>query len=230
MARTSKSSDLIQTTHGQHLALSVAAHLARTQLVRDPFNTYDWQHMLDCLDAVANALLRVTPVYARDMDKGEPRQLTDAELQGAKVKNAAQNLILGDGRNLSAITVKRSDLRQAIGILKAVGIPELRVRPNVKEPESSDKLPSDRTARLIARISELEELLREPLAPERKKRADRLAIDIARSAPYGHIANLAMRLMSCMHAARGEGDEESLRIMLARLRSAVEETRKTKNI
>ncbi len=67
MARKSKTNELLQTTLGQHLALSVAAHLARTQLVRDPFHTYDGQHLLESLDVVANALLRVTPVYARDL-------------------------------------------------------------------------------------------------------------------------------------------------------------------
>ena len=223
LARTSKRKDLIETTLGQHLALSVAAHLARTQLVRDPFNTYEGEHLLQSLDVVANALLRVTPVYARGVGKGEPRQLTETELQGARVKNAAQNLLLSDGRNLSAVTVKRSELRQAIGILKAIGVPELVVRTDTKEAERSDRLPPDDTVRRRAQISEMEELLSSPLSPARAERANRIAIDIARSAPHGRIANLAMRLMSAIHEARNGGDEQGLRIMLARLSSALDE-------
>lgn len=110
------------TAFGQHLALAIAAHLARTQLVPDPLNAYDAQHLRDSVEVVARALTRVAPLYVNGAADGELRQLSEAELEGAKVKNGADTLVLRDGRAFSAVLIKRADLRQAIAILKAVGI------------------------------------------------------------------------------------------------------------
>ena len=47
-----KSQYFTDSIMGQHLALSVAAHLARTQLVSDPLAFSDAQHLSDMLDLV----------------------------------------------------------------------------------------------------------------------------------------------------------------------------------
>lgn len=222
MARRTKARELVETTLGQHLALSVAAHLARTQLVPDPLNVYDGEHLIQSVDAIANALLRVTPLYSKDPGGGEPRQLTDAELVGARVSGGAQNLVLRDGRNLSAVTIKRADLRQAITILRSLGMPELTHQAGAQKSAPSRREP-DRKPRLVAQLDEIEGLLAFPLVPAQVERANRLAIAIARSAPSGSISNLAMRLLSAIHEARGGGDEQNVRVALARLRCALDE-------
>src|SRR5687768_6703928 len=126
MSQKSKTQHLTDSIIGQHLALSVAAHLARTQLVSDPLAIYDSQHLTDMIDIVAAAIAKVAPLYVQDPGSGTLRQLTESELEGATVKRSATNLVLRDGRTLSSVSLKRVDLRQAIAILKAVGIPELR--------------------------------------------------------------------------------------------------------
>jgi hypothetical protein len=75
MARKSKTQQLIEGTAGQHLALSVAAHLARSQLVRDPLRVYDGQHLSEMLNVVAGVLPRTAPVYAMDAASGERANL-----------------------------------------------------------------------------------------------------------------------------------------------------------
>jgi hypothetical protein len=207
---------------GQHLALSVAAHLARTQLVPDPLSVYDAQHMSEMVDVVANALARVVPLYAQDPGNGAPRQLMEGEIEGARVKRGATVLVLKDGRTLSAVSIKRADLRQAIAILKAVGIQELGRRA---PPEAPKPGPADRVARLRAALAEIEGLLRLPLVPTQAERANALLVSVARNAPDGRIANLAMRLMSTVHEARDSAapDERQINVMLARLRAALHE-------
>ena len=119
MARKSKTQQLTEGIAGQHLALSVAAHLARTQLVPDPLKVYDGQHLTDMLDVVGLALARTAPLHVIDPAAGEPRQLTPRNRRGVAKRGA--HLLLKDGRTLAGVSIKRSDLRQAIAILKAVG-------------------------------------------------------------------------------------------------------------
>ncbi|HEX5767811.1 MAG TPA: hypothetical protein VFX94_06215, partial [Burkholderiales bacterium] len=125
MVRKSKTQQLTDSILGQHLALSVAAHLARTQLVPEPLAVYDSEHLSEMIDVVARALVRVAPLYVRDAGSGEPRELTAFELEGALIARAATLLTLKDGRSFSSASIKRADLRQAIVILKAVGVDEL---------------------------------------------------------------------------------------------------------
>ena len=63
MAKPSKTRQLTDGIAGQHLALSVAAHLARTQLIPDPARVYDSQHLGEMLSVVAAALARTAPLY-----------------------------------------------------------------------------------------------------------------------------------------------------------------------
>ena len=223
MARKSRTEQLVNDIAGQHLALSVAAHLARTQLVPDPLSVYDGQHLSEMIQVVAGALARVAPLYVRDTAGADPRELTGAELEGAAIKRGATMLSLADGRTFSGVTVKRSDLRQAIAILKAVGIEELRFPQQPAEPRAQES----KNAKLLAQLAEVENLLRAPLVPEQVDRAGRQIISIAREAPHGRVANLAMRLMSALLESRGsEEPPPGVRAELARLRAAVEDVQR----
>jgi hypothetical protein len=222
MARKSKTQQLTEGIAGQHLALSVAAHLARTQLLPDPLKVYDGQHLTDMLNVVGLALARTAPLHVIDPAAGEPRQLSAAEIDGAVAKRGATTLVLKDGRSLAGVSIKRSDLRQAIAILKAVGLPEIAPPPAPKaaEPGQGANLEAVR-----ARFTEVDDLLSPPLLPEQIDRAKAGAVWIARHAPHGRIANLAMQLMSALHETRGtEEIPGGFRMALARLRAALQDS------
>jgi hypothetical protein len=223
MARKSKTQQLTEGIAGQHLALSVAAHLARTQLVPDPLKVYDGQHLTDMLNVVGLALARTAPLHVIDPAAGEPRQLTPAEIDGAVAKRGATALVLRDGRSLAGVSIKRSDLRQAIAILKAVGLPE--IAPPSAPPKAAEPDPGANLEAVRARFSEVDDLLTPPLRPEHVHRAKAAAVWIARHAPHGRIANLAMQLMSALHETRGtEEIPGGFRMALARLRAALQDS------
>ena len=225
MARKSKTQQLTEGIAGQHLALSVAAHLARTQLVSDPLNVYDGQHMTDMLNVVGLALARTAPLHVIDPAAGEPRQLAPAEIDGAVAKRGAATLVLKDGRSLAGVSIKRSDLRQAIAILKAVGLPEIAPRP--APPKAAEPAPGANLEAVRARLAEVEALLMPPLLPAQVERAKAGAVWIARHAPHGRIANLAMQLMSALHETRGtEEIPGGFRMALARLRADLQDSEK----
>ena len=222
-SKTARTRQLNDSILGQHLALSVAAHLARTQLVPDPLSVYDGQHLTDMLELIARALAKVAPVYVKDAAAAEPRELTPAELEGATVRAGATLLALKDGRTFSSVTIKRADLRQAIAILKAVGIDELRRDPQPQPPPPQP--PASPALSLKARMEEVDVLLRAPLVTAQLERANREMVAIAREAPSGRVSNYAMRLMSAVQQARGAEDlPDSVRAELARLRAAIDET------
>src|SRR5687768_59360 len=129
MARKSRTDRLADNIAGQYLSLAVAAHLARTQLVADPLKAYDGQHLSETLNVVAQALARTAPLQITDAASGEKRALSLQDVEGAVAKRGATMLALKDGRTLTGVCVRRSDLRQAIAILKAVGIPEFAPPP-----------------------------------------------------------------------------------------------------
>ena len=221
MGRKSKTQQLAESVLGQHLALSVAAHLARTQLAADPLRVDEAQHASESLDVVANALAKVAPLYAQDAMNGSARLLSAAELEGATVRRAATVLALTDGRTLSSVSMKRADLRQAIAILKAVGVPGLAS----KQPEDLDASKPEPRPPLIESVEELEALLRFPLNQAHVEKANRLAVAIARHARQGRVANLAMQVVSAVHESNGEGNADSRRlaVALAQLRAAVQD-------
>lgn len=220
VGRKSRTQQLISSSAGQHLALSVAAHLARTQLVPDPLSVYDAQHMSEMIDVVARALAKVAPIYVRDAVAADPRPLTPAEVEGATIRRGATILALADGRSFSSATIKRLDLRQAIAILKAVGIEELQPRRPAAEPGPG----KPGNEKLLGQVAEVEILLEPPLLPGHLERAGHHMISIARDAPHGRVANLAMRLMSALLESHGSDElPPAVRAELARLRAAVEE-------
>jgi hypothetical protein len=223
MSRISKKTQYFtDSIIGQHLALSVAAHLARTQFVSDPLAFYDSQHLTDMLDLVATAIAKVAPLYVQDSGSGTLRPLTESELDGATVKRGATNVVLRDGRTLSSVSIKRADLRQAIAILKAVGIPELRTAPLAREPQAAPAKPELNPAQTL---DEIEKLLRPPLVTQQLQRANQMLVSIARNAPQGGVANLAMQLMSALHESTAPQDlPDAVPLLLARLRAALQET------
>jgi len=206
---------------GQHLALVVAAQLARTQLFGDAPNGDSAAAIEEAVGAIAAALARVAPLYVQDGDPGVRRQLAEAELEGSQVLRRPVRLVLKDGRALSSVSIKRVDLRQAIAVLRATGIPELGAA--ARNGESEQAAPRDRVTPLREQLEEIERLLHPPLLPQQTQRANKLAIALARSAPDGRISNLAMRLMSALHDAGSDGSADGVPMIMARLRAAVDE-------
>ena len=202
---------------GERLALPVAAQLARTQLVLQPAR--NGEHPAETLNLVAQALARTAPLQVTDARTGETRTLSAAELEGAAARNGAVLLVLNDGRTLSGVSIRRADLRQAIAILKAVGLPHAAVAP-AAAPEPGHNGHDV----LRARFAEIDALLREPLLPAQVERAKAGAVWIARHAAEGRVANLAMQLMSALHETHGIDEVPGgFRMALARLRAALEE-------
>jgi hypothetical protein len=84
---------------------------------------------------------------------------------------------------------------------------------------------------LLSRVKEMEELLHFPKVKGHIERASTLAVSIARNAPTGGVANLAMQAMSAaielrrQSAAQSPPDEGVARA-LERLRVALQEARK----
>ncbi len=225
MARKSRTDKLTESISGQYLSLAVAAHLARTQLVPDPLKVYDSQHLGEMLNVVAQALARTAPLHITDAASGEKRALTPLDLEGALAKRGATALVLKDGRTLTGISIRRSDLRQAIAILKAVGIPEF-APASAAAPKPGNGNGGGVEA-LRARFAEVDRLLTPPLLPAQVEQAKAAAVWIARHAPHGRVANLAMQLMSSLHETRGtEEIPGGFRMALARLRVALEESAK----
>jgi hypothetical protein len=224
MAQKSKTHQLTEDIAGQHLALSVAAHLTRTQLLSDPLRIYDGQHLTEMLNVVAGALARTAPIYAMDATAGEPREIPPSDVEGAVAKRSAAVLELRDGRTLAGVSIRRADLRQAIAILKAVGLPELAPARPAKGAASSPKRDAVGVQEgLVNLLAEVEEMLKPPLLPAQLERAKSAALFIARHASHGRVANLAMQLMSALHQSRDEDVPGGYRMALARLRAELEQ-------
>jgi hypothetical protein len=214
-----KTDRLIDDLRSQHIALSVAAGLARTQLIPDPSRVYDSQHLSESLNHVARGLAKVAQLYVTTGGEA-PRPLSPIELEGAQIQRGATLVLLKDGRKLSAISMKRTDLRQAVAILKTIGIQELApYQPEPAAPEPTPERPDP-----LTQLTELERLLGLPLVAPQVARANTLAVALARSAPEGRIANLAMQLVSVVHEAKSDPtpDGDRLKLSLARLREALE--------
>ena len=223
MARKSKTDNLTDSIAGQYLSLAVAAHLARTQLVPDPLKVYDGQHLGEMLNLVGQALARTAPLHITDASSGAKRALGPLDVEGAVAKRAAAALVLKDGRTLTGVSIRRSDLRQAIAILKAVGIPEFAPAP-AAAPRPGANGNGNGTEALRARFAEVDRLLMPPLLPAQVQQAKAAAVWIARHAPHGRVANLAMQLMSSLHETRGtEEIPGGFRMALARLRAALQD-------
>ena len=90
----------------------------------------------------------------------------------------------------------------------------------------------NRRAELRATLAEIEPLLRLPLMAAQVERANRLIVAMARNAPDGRIANLAMRLMSTLHETRDDhtaASDSRVAVLLARLRAMLEDEKASRD-
>lgn len=113
---------MLEKRTDEHIGLSTASGIAYDQLAEKSRGTYDAEHFNELLNKAAQALITITPVYLFDPDSGMRRRLDDAELLNARVTRAASALILADGREVKDLSLRRSDLRAALTILKGAGL------------------------------------------------------------------------------------------------------------
>ena len=204
---------MVNPIFGDHLPLSLAANLARSQLVANPLGRCDAQHVFEMLDAVARALLKTARVHVREGEGAAPRELKPIELEGAQVLQGGRFVVLADGRRLAGVSILRAELREAIAGLRRVGVPELGAA--VQEPvKPRHAQPLDPAAAL----DELGRLLRPPLVSPQLEEANRILILLARRARPAQTANLAMQLMSALYDSRGKDTlSDSVPLLLAQL-------------
>jgi hypothetical protein len=210
MGRKPKKDQSTDINVGQHVDFSVAVQLASSHLVEDP------RADNEVLNVVGTALARVVPVYFQDAGVATRRALSQAELEGSEVMHSATVLLLKDGRTLSTVSIKRRDLQRGIAVLRTVGIPELA--------SGRAREPARQSTELLAKIAEIERLVRPPLLPSQVQRVSELAISIARSGTGSGIANLAVRLLSALYDARSAGesaDHRAIELIVARMRDAI---------
>lgn len=209
MGRRPKKDQETDATAGQHLAFSDAVRLASSELLENRRGS-------GMLNLIGNALARLVPLYFQDSGRATPRALSQDELEGSQVMHRATVLLLKDGRSLSTIWIRRGDLRHGIAVLRTVGIPELG--------ETPARNPATQQGELVAKVVEIERLVRPPLLRSQMDRANDLATSIARSAPDTEIGNLAVRLLRAIHDARAAADSADTRpidLLVARMRDAL---------
>lgn len=211
MGRKPKKAELTDSPVGQHVAFPVAVRLASFELAEDPRHPSP-----TTLNRIGRALARVVPVYLQRRGAARPRALSQGELEGSEVMHSATVLLLKDGRSLSSVSIRRRDLKRGIAVLRTLGIQE----PGRERARKSEDAPGE----LLAKVAEIEKLVRPPLLPSQMDRVSVLAVGIARSAPDGGTAHLAMRLLSALHDARKAGervDTQPIEAIVARLREAM---------
>ena len=215
-----KTTRLAQGIRNQHMAMSVAAGLARAQLVPNPVGVYDARHLSDMLEVMAAAIARVAPIHAMNARTGEFRQLSTEELAAATFRHGATLLVLKDGTTISSVTITRGDLRHAVAVLKTIGF------RGETQPETPAAGPTA-LAGLAQPVAEIEELLRLPLSALHVDKVNRLAMEIVRAARSGPVVNHAMQLISALHHARvsGQSGSDAVTAALHRLQQAVENAR-----
>lgn len=213
-----KTTRLAEGIRNQQVAMSVAAGIARAQLVPNPVDIYDARHLSEMLEVMAAAIARVAPIYAMNARTGEVRRLTEEELEGASFARGATALALKDGTTIAGVSITRGDLRHAVAVLKTIGF---QTQGNADKPEPA------RAGRFDARLAEIEQVLRLPLAPEYIDKVNRLAMDIVRAARIGPIVNHAMQLISALHHARVKMEKHSnaVDVALAALHLAIEKAK-----
>ena len=216
MARR-RTNSLVNGARGEHIGLSLAANLARSQLCPSNSQNAGGKPYAQLLDIVANALAQVAPLYILDTLTGDARELSAAELEGANVRSGATLLALKDGRVLTTVSMRRVDLAKAIRVLEAIGLPQLP-RPPQKQ------LPAEPVRARISPLEVLEQLesmLAAGDAPTDLRKANSLAVLIARHAGRGPVVNLAMQLVTAI--AHGDPASGQIPSTLAQLRAALQE-------
>lgn len=197
-----KTTRLAEGIRNQHVAMSVAAGLARAQLVPNPVGVYDAHHLSEILEFMAAAIARVAPIHAMNARTGELRRLTEEELEGASFARSATALVLKDGTTIAGVSITRGDLRHAVAVLQTIGFQA------EAEADKPDAEPA-RAENVDALVAEIEQLLLLPFAPEYIDKVNRLTMKIVRAARTGPIVNRAMQLISALHHARVNMEKHS---------------------
>ena len=210
-----KTTRLAQGIRNQHVAMSVAAGLARAQLVPNPVAVYDAQHLSEMLELIAAAIARVAPIHAMNARTGEVRRLSEDELEGARFARGATALVLTDGTPIAGVSITRGDLRHAVAVLKTIGFKA--------EAEAPDTEPAH-AENAQALLAEVGELLRLPLTPGHADKVTRLAMKIVRTARTEPIVRHAMQLISALYHARVKVEHHSSAVdnALAALQHSIE--------
>ncbi|HEV2431401.1 MAG TPA: hypothetical protein VGT43_07810, partial [Burkholderiales bacterium] len=125
---------------------------------------------------------------------------------------------LKDGTTIAGVSITRGDLRHAVAVLKTIGF---------QTQGDADKPEPVRAGSFDARLAQIEQVLRLPLAPEYIDKVNRLAMDIVRAARIGPIVNHAMQLISALHHARVKMEKHSNAVdaALAALHQAIEKAK-----
>lgn len=212
-----KTTRLAEGIRNQHVAMSVAAGLARAQLVANPVGVYDARQLSEMLEVMAAAIARVAPIHVMNARTGEVRRLTEEDLEGASFARGATALVLKDGTAIAGVSITRGDLRHAVVVLKTIGFQA------EAEADKSDREPA-RAENVDALVAEIEQLLLLPFTPEYIDKVNRLTMKIVRAARTGPIVNHAMQLISALHHARVKMEKHSSAVAgaLAALQRSVE--------
>jgi hypothetical protein len=106
----------------EQVGLAAASAVLFRQIAADQAgNYYDFQHYSEVLNLVASALAKLAPISTGESPSR--RLLTEQELLQGKFLKSATLLAFDDGRApLSALTIRRADLREASELLLRVGI------------------------------------------------------------------------------------------------------------
>jgi hypothetical protein len=213
-----KTTRLAEGIRKQHVAMSVAAGIARAQLVPNPVGVYDALHLSRMLEVMAAAIAQVAPIHAMDARTGEVRKLTEEDLEGASFTRGATTLALKDGTTIAGLSITRGDLRHAVVVLKTIGF-----RGAEADADKPDREPA-RAENVVALVAEIEQLLLLPFTPEYIDKVNRLTMKIVRAARTGPIVNHAMQLISALHHARVKMEKHSSAVAgaLAALQRSVE--------
>jgi hypothetical protein len=215
-----KATRLAEGIRNQHVAMSVAAGLARAQLVPNPVAAYDARHLSEMLELMATAIARVAPIHAMNARTGEIRRLTEEELEGASFARGATALVLKDGTTIAGVSITRGDLRHAVAVLKTIGF---QADPQTDKPLAGPA----RAEALEAPLAEIAQVLRLPFTLECFDKVNRPAMEIVRAAGTGPIVNYVMQLISALHLARVKVEKQSSAVdaALAALQHAIEKAK-----
>lgn len=212
-----KTTRLAEGIRNQQVAISVAAGLARAQLVPNPVGVYDARHLSEMLEVLATAIAQVAPIHAMNARTGEVRKLRDDELDGARFERGATALVLKDGTTIAGVSITRGDLRHAVAVLKTIGF---QAEAGLGKPDAEPA----RAENVTALVADIEQLLRLPLAPEYIDKVNRLTMKIVRAARTGTIVSHAMQLISALHHTRVnmEKHSDAVDAALAALQRSIE--------
>ena len=172
-----KTTRLAEGIRNQHVAMSVAAGIARAQLVPNPVGVYDARHLSEMLEVMAAAIARVAPIHAMNARTGEVRRLTEEDLEGASFARGATALVLKDGTTIAGVSITRGDLRHAVVVLKTIGF-QTEAAPTSR--------PSRRALKMLMRGRRDRAAPTPASTPEYIDKVNRLTMKIVRAADRPH--------------------------------------------